>query len=223
MGLHRDILVFLPPPPPAYSPGFTGKTTLKEKWYGTEYNEFPLLKDTQIDRWTKCLRGESEWTDSVFLPLQNPFVPTDFTIITSGLSAVVAVDNSATAQAETETEGTSDSVMSPIEAKVMPGLIDYVTTVSVDTDTAEDESPTELAGDVSSSSTVDAVESTGPAGTTDTSAAIDLAPAAGAADASDDAEEDDEEGEGEGEEGPAGQLPPPQGKVRLSVCCYRSQ
>jgi Middle or third domain of peptidase_M16 len=204
-----------------YSLGFTGKTTLKEKWYGTEYNEFPLVKDTQIDRWTKCLKGESEWADLVFLPLQNPFVPTDFTIITSGLGALA----SGTTAAE-QTEGISEAAISPTEARAMPDLIDYATTVSDDTnDATEEEIATAPASDIPTSAPVqdteavvaavastpvDAVDSTETAGT---SAAVVKAPAAGTAEASNDAEEEEEEEDEEGEEGPAGQLPPPQGKV----------
>jgi Middle or third domain of peptidase_M16 len=184
--------------------GFTGKTTLKEKWYGTEYNEFPLAKDTQIDRWRKCLQGESEWADLVFLPLQNPFVPTDFTIKTNGLSAAAAADISISAAAQTE--GASEAAISPVEARTMPDLIDYVTTVSDDAnDTAEEESVTPPTGDIPSSTPADAADTT--------EAAVDQAPAPETAEASKNAEEEEEEEEEESEEGPAGQLPPPQGKV----------
>jgi secreted Zn-dependent insulinase-like peptidase len=62
--------------------GFTGKTTLKEKWYGTDYNVMPLdaAEGGQMERWNSCLKGTSEWKDLLYLPLQNPFIPTDFTI-----------------------------------------------------------------------------------------------------------------------------------------------
>ena len=68
--------------------GFTGKTTLKEKWYGTEYNEKTLDSKEQLQRWSACLRDETssihindhEWKKLVYLPQKNPFVPTDFAI-----------------------------------------------------------------------------------------------------------------------------------------------
>mmetsp|Transcript_656 Transcript_656/g.751 ORF Transcript_656/g.751 Transcript_656/m.751 type:complete len:612 (-) Transcript_656:104-1939(-) len=70
--------------------GFSGKTTLKEKWYGTDYNVMPLdaAKGGQIEKWNVCLEGTSEWKDSLYLPLQNPFIPTDFTIRTSSKTIV---------------------------------------------------------------------------------------------------------------------------------------
>jgi hypothetical protein len=178
------------------------------------------VKDSQIDRWTKCLKGESEWADLVFLPLQNPFVPTDFTIITSGLGAL-ASDTTAAAQ----TEGISEAAISPTEARAMPDLIDYVTTVSDDTnDATEEEIATAPASDVPTSAPVQDTEAVvAPVASTPVDAldctetagnlAADGNTAAGTAEASNDAEEEEEEEDEEGEEGPAGQLPPPQGKV----------
>jgi hypothetical protein len=197
---------------------------MKEKWYGTEYNVFPLVKDTQIDRWTKCLKGESEWADSLHLPLQNPFVPTDFTIITSGMGALAAGNNAAA-----QTQGESEVAFIPTETRAMPDLVDFVTTVSGDTnDATEEEIVSAPASDIPTttpvrdavaveaavaSTPVDAVDSTETVGTSATSAAVDQAPVAGTAEASGDAEEQEEEEDEESEEGPAGQLPPPQGKV----------
>ena len=154
-----------------------------------------------MDRWTKCLGGDSEWTDLVFLPLQNPFVPTDFTIKTSGLKAAAVVDNTTAAV----TAGVSEIEISRTEQKAVPGLIDHVTTVSEDEiDDAEDETVTTLATDVISATAVDSAEGAEP----------EVTPAAAteAAEATDEGEEEEEEEEGEEE--PAGQLPPPQGKVR---------
>lgn len=101
--------------------GFAGTTTLKEKWYGTDYNMFPLDKVSQIDRWTQCLQGTSEWAESVFLPLKNPFVPTDFDIRTSttATSASPASLDAAVAVAASE-------------AKAVPDLIQCMTTLSIE-------------------------------------------------------------------------------------------
>ena len=81
--------------------GFTGKTTLKEKWYGTEYNEKTLESKEQLQRWSACLRGETssihindhEWNKLVYLPQKNPFVPTDFEI-----RCETSIGNSATSE-----------------------------------------------------------------------------------------------------------------------------
>lgn len=60
--------------------GFTGKTALKEHWYGTNYNVRSLDGDAQVQRWRDALEGKSEWEGQLFLPKENPFFPTDFDI-----------------------------------------------------------------------------------------------------------------------------------------------
>ena len=46
----------------------------------------PLI-ESQMSRWIKCLEGVSEWAPSLFLPLRNPFIPTDFSIRGEGVNA----------------------------------------------------------------------------------------------------------------------------------------
>lgn len=57
--------------------GFAGTTTLKEKWYGTEHNKRDFTAE-EVQKWQACLQPGSEWADALFLPLPNPFIPTDF-------------------------------------------------------------------------------------------------------------------------------------------------
>ena len=80
---------------------------MKEKWYGTDYNESLLDKEAQINRWTKCMQGDSEWATQVFLPKKNPFVATDFTL-----------------REKVKTE----SVEGDVAVKAVPQLIEYITT-----------------------------------------------------------------------------------------------
>ena len=58
---------------------FSGKTTLKERWYGTEYN-CAAFSPNQMERWCNALSLHDECTDpsALFLPITNPFLPTDF-------------------------------------------------------------------------------------------------------------------------------------------------
>jgi len=61
--------------------GFTGKTTLKERWYGTDYN-LQQYSAEQLLLWEAAMGNDSEsqqqWNLS--LPLPNPFIPTDFSL-----------------------------------------------------------------------------------------------------------------------------------------------
>lgn len=61
--------------------GFTGKTTLKERWYGTDYN-LQQYSAEQLLLWEAAMGNDSEsqqqWDLS--LPLPNPFIPTDFSL-----------------------------------------------------------------------------------------------------------------------------------------------
>ena len=84
----------------------------------------PLDKVSQIDRWTACLQGTSEWAESVYLPLKNPFVPTDFNIRTSTAEKSVAGLDAAVAS----------MTVNVSEAKAVPDLIECVTTLSVETE-----------------------------------------------------------------------------------------
>jgi insulysin len=58
---------------------FSGKTSLKEKWYGTDYNERPFTTE-ELATWTNSLTQplSEEWTGLIGLPLKNVFIPTDF-------------------------------------------------------------------------------------------------------------------------------------------------
>lgn len=59
--------------------GFTGKTTLKEKYYGTEHNKLDYSPE-QVKLWAESLQHGGEWMDALALPLPNPFIPTDFAL-----------------------------------------------------------------------------------------------------------------------------------------------
>ena len=183
--------------------GFTGKTNLKEEWYGTEYNIAPFDSVTQTERWTGCLQGDSEYKDRVSLPLMNPFVPTDFTIRNTApapSAPAVAVG------------GAENVVGAAVVIRSKPELLEYVTTVTIEsedadahdidtvTDAASALSITEGAVSVSVPVTEDAAED---------SVAVE--------------KDDDKEEEGEDEDDgceeddeqdvPVGSLPPLQGKV----------
>ena len=83
----------------------------------------PLDKVSQIDRWTECLHGTSEWAESVYLPLKNPFVPTDFNIRTTAEKST-----------EKSVAGLDAAVAGMIvsESKAVPDLIECVTTLSIE-------------------------------------------------------------------------------------------
>jgi secreted Zn-dependent insulinase-like peptidase len=57
--------------------GFAGKTTLKEKWYGTDYNQRAYSAE-QLALWGASMKSSEMWGDKLSLPLPNPFIPTDF-------------------------------------------------------------------------------------------------------------------------------------------------
>jgi secreted Zn-dependent insulinase-like peptidase len=60
--------------------GFTGKTALKEKWYGTNYNQREYSAE-QLLLWEKALgAADSEWSALLSLPQPNPFIPTEFAL-----------------------------------------------------------------------------------------------------------------------------------------------
>ena len=60
---------------------FDGKTTQKERWYGTNYN-CSRYQAHQSSRWMKAIAHEDSDTDvsALFLPVPNPFLPSDFSI-----------------------------------------------------------------------------------------------------------------------------------------------
>jgi secreted Zn-dependent insulinase-like peptidase len=66
--------------------GFAGKTALKERWYGTEYNQRAYSAE-QLALWEASMQSSAQWDDKLSLPLPNPFIPTDF-----ALKAAAAVD-----------------------------------------------------------------------------------------------------------------------------------
>lgn len=57
--------------------GFQGKTTLEERWYGTQYNLRPFTGD-ELSAWNQALHGMIR--SSLHLPTPNPFIATDFTL-----------------------------------------------------------------------------------------------------------------------------------------------
>lgn len=191
--------------------GFTGKTILKEKWYGTEYNIAPFDSVTQTERWTRCLQGDSEYKDRVSLPLMNPFVPTDFTIRNTAPSTPAA--------AVAVTVGGAENIVgAAVVMRPKPDLLEYVTTVTIESEDA-DAHDIDMVNDAASALSI-------------TEAAVSVSEPA-TNDAAEDGvvvkKDDDKEVEGEGEdedededEGceeddeqdvPVGSLPPLQGKV----------
>lgn len=60
---------------------FSGKTSEKERWYGTEYNNASFSAE-QLGRWNSAMELQDANTDStaLFLPIANPFLPSDFDI-----------------------------------------------------------------------------------------------------------------------------------------------
>ena len=60
--------------------GLAGKTSLKERWYGTPYN-YQKMNSSDLLRWEACVNGGSSGVSSALaLPSPNPFIPTDFTV-----------------------------------------------------------------------------------------------------------------------------------------------
>ena len=133
-------------------PGFAGITTMKEKWYGTDYNICSLDNVSQIDRWTTCLQGSSEWAESVFLPLKNPFVPTDFNIRASAVKSAAATPESAASDV---------AVTGASEARAVPDLIECVTTLSVEAEEEVVEAVTDSVASAEVSTGKPADDSTG--------------------------------------------------------------
>lgn len=69
--------------------GFTGKTTLKERWYGTDYNKTDYSAP-QLQRWqTAHTFTGGVWEGKLYLPLPNPFLPTDFDLKSGAVAVVV--------------------------------------------------------------------------------------------------------------------------------------
>lgn len=54
---------------------FKGQTSLKEPWYGSEYNIRKIDADV-IEKWSQV-----EHDDKFYLPARNEFIPTDFTLV----------------------------------------------------------------------------------------------------------------------------------------------
>jgi len=59
--------------------GLAGTTTLKERWYESDYSS-KKLSDEQLKRWNSALTESTSWDSLLHLPEINPFVPTDFSI-----------------------------------------------------------------------------------------------------------------------------------------------
>lgn len=59
------------------------KTSKKEKWYGTDYDDEKFSTEL-VNRWNQSLNAksttDSSWFDKLFLPKPNPFIPKDFQI-----------------------------------------------------------------------------------------------------------------------------------------------
>lgn len=64
--------------------GLQGKTTLTERWYGTAYN-YRTFESDLLSKLQACVGGASAGVDStakLALPVANPFLPTDFSLVT---------------------------------------------------------------------------------------------------------------------------------------------
>jgi secreted Zn-dependent insulinase-like peptidase len=73
--------------------GLAGKTALKERWYGTDYDIEPF-SDHLLHRWEQCLRsggrveevtlqlsaGDASLAELLRLPERNMFIATDFNL-----------------------------------------------------------------------------------------------------------------------------------------------
>jgi secreted Zn-dependent insulinase-like peptidase len=57
--------------------GFQGKTTLEERWYGTQYNSRTFTEE-EFGTWHEAINGKIR--SSLHLPVPNPFISTDFTL-----------------------------------------------------------------------------------------------------------------------------------------------
>ena len=78
--------------------GFSGATQLKERWYGTEHNKRDFTAE-EVQHWEQCLLpggGGGEWEDKLFLPLPNPFIPTDFALRPKPLGGAADAADAAT-------------------------------------------------------------------------------------------------------------------------------
>jgi len=68
-----------------FNKAFAGRTTEKERWYGTEHNKKPF-SSAQLMLWEEALRmakdhsPDDPWTALLHLPLPNVFVPTEFAL-----------------------------------------------------------------------------------------------------------------------------------------------
>jgi len=68
-----------------FNKSFAGRTTERERWYGTEHNKKPFSSE-QLHSWNEALRlakehsPEDPWATLLHLPLPNVFVPTDFSL-----------------------------------------------------------------------------------------------------------------------------------------------
>ena len=63
---------------------YSGKTTLTEKWYGTEYNltnYADLGSGDTLARWKLAVQGlDTEFASSLYMPRPNDLLPTDFSL-----------------------------------------------------------------------------------------------------------------------------------------------
>ena len=58
---------------------FNGQTSLKEKWYGTDYNKKDF-EEFQLKLWKQSLSESADWDSLVAMPTPNLFIPTDFAL-----------------------------------------------------------------------------------------------------------------------------------------------
>ena len=62
------------------SKSFEGKTSLKEKWYGSDYNELKFTSD-QMTKWNDAVNGTTpNPLLNLYLPEKNPFIPESLAI-----------------------------------------------------------------------------------------------------------------------------------------------
>eukprot|EP01034_Spumella_vulgaris_P021908 gene21909-27985_t len=118
--------------------GLAGKTTLKEKWYGTDYN-ITSVSDEALQRWEAGRAGGSQWDVVLSLPKPNPFIPTDFDLKNAASSDAVKPLPSLVHRIITEAVESVDLTHSAAEEEEVPVSVDAVSVedVKIEESTAE--------------------------------------------------------------------------------------
>ena len=58
---------------------FEGKTSLKEKWYGTDY-DVDMIDENCLNTWQHVKYNEEKFSGSLYLPDKNDLIATNFDI-----------------------------------------------------------------------------------------------------------------------------------------------